>query len=799
MTKYNKNQPQMSGVLTSCSAILLATSLNAQAQVETSSLAANNSTTDTAPVEIIQVSARKRTETINEVPVAISVFTDEALHEQGLSEPGEMFQASPGIEFDEDGSRGVADFSIRGIAGVTTFFDGMPMSGSQGIASLYDVNAVEIYRGPQSAVFGRSTFAGAVNYSTKDPTDQFESSILGEAGSDGLWRAGVTMSGPVNDQLGYFVNYTKDSYDAPDEWVSSDGVRLGAYESEFMTAKMVWYPTDYVTVKLRYAGSNIDDEPNASYFVNWESDKLEYLTDSPTVLNAKAYVGELDWTEYRDSSNIYARNHFSDNYDNNIDDPGTHNERDRVSLTVDWILPNDYSLNLKTFYAQEDQVYWWDKDNSDLAEDSTDVEHWALVSDLKEYYAEALFASEGDDISWHVGLSQYVYDFDEADYSNYNAGTLNSDSTDKTTNTGIFFALFYDAIDDLSISFEGRYQRDEVVSSSASTGLSRSKTTPSFLPRFAANWAITPESNVYFQIAKGTNPGGSNLDNLSPTFQATAALVDARAGNTEHTDNLSAFVNYDEEVIWNYEIGFKGYALGGDLIYNTAIYYVDWSDALINFTYDYADEDAVSGLDTDYAFPTDYVLDEYVNAGDLGGWGAELDLRYAITDNLDATFSYSHIDIEYKDYCSVFLNYIYGMEATGSLRGVDCVDVDGNQQANQSADAASLALTYEHDLGNNLNWFVRADANYRSKQYLDELNISWLPSYVRANLRTGIRAEKWDVEAYVTNLTDDDTPTGLVSVLPDAYNENGIGPGTFNVNIQPTVGRQLGVRMTYAF
>jgi outer membrane receptor protein involved in Fe transport len=798
MCKYNKNKWQISRVLTSCSALLIASSFSAQAQVAAKS--AGQETTETQQeVEVIEVNARKRSEALNDVPVAINVFTDDAIHALGLSEPGDMFQASPGIEFDEDGSVGVTEFSIRGVSGVTTFFDGMPMSGSQGIASLYDVNAVEIYRGPQSAVFGRSTFAGAVNYSTKDPTDTFEGSVMGEMGSYGLWRAGVSMSGPVNEKLGYFLNYTKDSFDAPDEWVSTDGVRLGASESEFMSAKVVWFPSDNVSVEIRYAGSDIDDKPNASYFVNWESDHLEYLTDDPTVLNAKAYVGELDWTEYRDPDNIYARNHFENNFDNNVDDPGTRNDRDRISLIVDWLMDNDYSLTFKSFYAKEDQIYWWDKDNSDIALDSTDVEHWALVSDLKEYYGEVLFASAPNDLSWHVGLSQYVYDFDEADYSNYNEGSLNGDSTDKTENTGLFFAVFYDGIEDLSLSFEGRIQKDEVASSSASTGLSRTKSTSSFLPRFSANWAFSSSSNVYFQIAKGNNPGGSNLDNLSPIFLGTAALVDARAGNTDHTDRITAFVDYDEEIIWNYEIGFKGNALNGDLSYNAAVYYIDWTNAQDEITYDFADLDAVLGADSDYSFPEDYVLADTINGGDLAGWGTEFDIKYAFTDNLNMSLGYAHTDIEYDDYCSVFLNYIYGIEATGTQGGVDCVVVDGNAQANKSADTVNLALAYERDIGNHVNWFVRVDSTYRSKQYLDELNISWLPSYTRANLRTGFKADKWDIEAYMTNLTDDDTPQGLISVLPDAYNENGIGPGTFNVNIQPTIGRQYGIRGTYSF
>lgn len=231
---------------------------------------------DTVKVdEVITINARRRDESIQEVPVTVNVFSSAEIESRGLTSAADLLDKTPGIDFDgtnggEGAGRSIGTLTMRGISGssnvgakVSSFVDGMPMSGSQGVVSLYDVASVEIYRGAQSAVFGRSTFAGAINYLTKNPTDEFEGRVNTEIGQDGKWVLGATLSGPITEELGYYFNYTKDNYDGQDDWVTTDGVNLGASESEYLSTKLVWLASDDLTLHVGYNHVEIFDTPSA--------------------------------------------------------------------------------------------------------------------------------------------------------------------------------------------------------------------------------------------------------------------------------------------------------------------------------------------------------------------------------------------------------------------------------------------------------------------------------------------------------------------------------------------------------
>lgn len=768
--------------------------------------------------EVITINARRRDESIQEVPVTVNVISAADIESKGLTSPTQLFSQSPGIDFDatsagEATGRASGTLSMRGISGgssvgakVSSFVDGMPMSGSQGVVSMYDVASLEMYRGAQSAVFGRSTFAGAINYLTKNPTSDFEGKINSEIGQDGKWVAGVSLSGPITENLGYYFNYTKDNYDGQDDWVTNDGVRLGATESEYLSSKLVWLATDNITIDVNYNHVDIFDSPVASYYIDPDSANRQYLTDTPASTTAKAYIGEVDWKEYRDPDNIYARNHFSNNGGNNIDVPGTSLTRDRLSANLSWDVLDDYSIKLKGFYANEDSFFWRDRDSSDLydPEVPTYIEHWSVDSTLDEKYLEAFISSDNDDdgFTWHIGASYYNYDYIALTRTNHNADIVQGQIAENTTNKGVFFAMFYDLTDDVDLSFEARYQNDEVINASILDDISRTSSTNSFLPRASIHWSIDPETNFYAQISKGNNPAGSNLNNLLPNFKATAALVDERAGNTSISDKLTAFTDYKEEEIWTYELGFKGTLFDHSLRYNTALYYTDWSNALNAITFDWYDGGPEhNGVpDAGYAFPSDYIIPTTINAGEIGGWGWEGDISYDITENFETSLALSYVGLEYTDYCSVDAQDFYGLTATGEVNGIPCVDVKGNKQAGVPDKSAAFAVVYHQELGKDMELYARADANWYSKQYVDNLNLAWLPSYTKANVRVGVRAERWDAELYITNITDEDTPSS-VGIRADSYAKSAtvFGPGTFSLNVQPSQGRMVGLRASFSF
>jgi len=768
--------------------------------------------------EIITINARRRDESINEVPVTVNVISAADIESKGLISTSELLDKTPGIDFDgtnagEAAGRSTGTLSMRGISGssnvgakVSSFIDGMPMSGSQGVVSLYDVASVEIYRGAQSAVFGRSTFAGAINYLTKNPTEEFEVKVNTEFGQDGKWVVGASLSGPITENLGYYFNYTKDNYDGQDDWETNDGVRLGATESEYLSSKLVWLASDDLTIDFGYNHVEIFDTPSASYYIDPNSANRQYLTDTPSPVNAKAYIGEVDWKEYRDPENIYTRNHFSNNGGNNVDNPGTSLTRDRFTADLSWDVLDDYSIKLKGFFAEEDQFNWRDRDSTDLydAMNPTFIEHWATTSELEENYLEAFISSDNDDngFTWHVGASYYHYDYHAIERVDQNAGAIQAETAQDITNKGLFIAMFYDLTDDVNLSFEARFQNDDVTNASIIHDVSRNSSTDSFLPRAAIHWSINDETNFYAQASKGNNPAGSNLNNLLPNFNATAALVDGRNGNTNISDKLAAFVDYEEEEIWTYEIGFKGTLLDHSLRYTTALYYTDWSNALNVLTFNWFDGGPEhNGIpDAGYAFPVDYIIPITANAGEIGGFGWEGDVSYDVTDNFEVTAALSYVGLEYTDYCSVDSQDVFGLPVTGQVNGINCYDVEGNVQPGVSEKSAAFSALYHHELGKDMEFYARADVNWQSKQCIDNLNLSWIPAFAKANLRAGIRSESWDVELYVNNVTDDDTPASI-GIRADGYaaSPTSFGPGTFNTNIQPSQGRMVGLRANFSF
>ncbi|MDZ7684517.1 MAG: Plug domain-containing protein [Gammaproteobacteria bacterium] len=158
-------------------------------------------------LEEITVTGRKREEYLRDVPVAISAYSQDDLLKEGITNVQDLYDNTPGMTFDTagHGDRNSSQPAIRGIQSnrvasslqkVTTFVDGIPMSGQVANLTFGGIDQVEIYRGPQSAAFGRATFAGAINYVTADATEEFEAKVRARASSLENNELGVIVSGP---------------------------------------------------------------------------------------------------------------------------------------------------------------------------------------------------------------------------------------------------------------------------------------------------------------------------------------------------------------------------------------------------------------------------------------------------------------------------------------------------------------------------------------------------------------------------------------------------------------------------
>jgi outer membrane receptor protein involved in Fe transport len=168
-------------------------------------------------LEEIIVSTRKRAENLQDVPIAITAITADTIERQGIRDIADVVKQSPSVSYDKGFSPDDNRVSIRGITAnrgrpaVATLVDGIDISSeSIGVAGgsllinprLLDVERIEVVKGPQSALYGRSAFAGAVQYITKGPSDTWESEVSGDVGSYGHLSGTASVSGPISDKIG---------------------------------------------------------------------------------------------------------------------------------------------------------------------------------------------------------------------------------------------------------------------------------------------------------------------------------------------------------------------------------------------------------------------------------------------------------------------------------------------------------------------------------------------------------------------------------------------------------------------
>lgn len=531
-------------------------------------------------IEEILVTGRKREESLVDVPVSISVLSASMIQEQGIISQQDLFDATPGLSFDTaTGDRNSSQPAVRGVQSneiattqqkVNSFIDGLPLLGQVGSLTFSGIEQVEVYRGPQSAAFGRSTFAGAINYVTADAAEEFEGKVSVRASDLGGNEIGISLSGPINDNLGYRLSYVADEFTGPDEWTATDGTEMGTQETGTLSAKLNFEFSDSVYGEVMY--SRVDQEDGAA--AQWRLDPSNCNFSSGNFLfnmGARIELPADEW-DCDINSDPLAANHdllgqFIGQYDAanygglTIDDylaqtngdgetyeqillkdsviPFAITERDRYQGELNFEI-GDSLLTVLGMYSTEFYQRWNDSDGSDTHAEisamgiSMNVGSMSDPTDIEEKYVEARWASPSDARArYTLSGSYYTYDFLTNVYFDYGAIGFNlvNETTgealdpsrnlivsNSTENFGASFGLQYDLTDKTTFSFEGRYQSDENCGSDVVNSLEDCVTTKSFSPRIAINTTLSDNASVYAQISRGTNPAGINITYSNPLF-----------------------------------------------------------------------------------------------------------------------------------------------------------------------------------------------------------------------------------------------------------------------------------------
>ena len=818
-----------------------------------------------ATLEEIVVTGRKREESMTDVPVAITVMNQDFIREAGIFNTQDMFDAAVGFEYDSGwGSRNTSKPGVRGVQGnglgvtqqkMNSFMDGFPLVGQQGSIPFNDVAAVELYRGPQSAAFGRATFAGAVNYVSRNPTDEFESRFTVGTSDLGRQEIQLALGGPITETLGYTLDISSDSFVGPDEWKSDDGgYQMSSWSTDYLSTKLVWEPTDNFAGKFRYIHHRADDMQGNQLYI----DQTELQSCSNTTIgranNPHLYFSgevtaacnfEIPSTGIPRSFDLTAGAGLSpgdQNYDlyfafSNFD-PYARDERDRYHLELDFGV-GDGIIQVLGMYSEEYFEAWRDGDNTNfvpapamtapnlhdggatrLNPGST---HRSNPYNLTERYLEVRYVSpEENRLRWIVGASKYtalspgIGSVETAGHrlaaENYGVAIrswINSSGNtvvgrefratsvygDRIFNEAIYGSVNYDISDRTEFSAEARLQSDKIENNYVlGNNELLANSTDSFQPRISITHDLNGSLSVYGQLARGTNPAGVNIGYMDEDVIKTIGLANAAGHVTYEFDTFRTFV---EEELTNFEVGLKGTAFDDRLSFTAAIYALQWDNQTNIYSVNWNDTDP-GGWNEEGLYSGSQVGQRTtLNEGSIANQGVEFEGTYFLTGSWSLNGNFTVMASEFTDYCDVLAAggaWQLPTDGTAPLTGVACVTQDGNTPPHISATTYSIGIAYRAPVGGGWNLAGRTDLRHTGPQWMDTSNILKIGERNLVNGSLTLSNESWTARLYANNLLDDDLPRQVVG------GTNHASPGRARGLLwTPTRPREFGMALSYRF
>ena len=429
----------------------------------------------TAGVTEIIVTARKREESLQGVPLSIAAFSAEQLQGRGLLSDYDIANFTVGFrtlqqtgrDTDRPTIRGMGAPVSRGEPNASYFIDGVFVSGSISTAVTGAVERVEVLRGPQSAQFGRATFAGAVNYVTRKPTDTFQGEINGRSGTHDDNGVSGWASGPIGDStFSYLVSgswskyggqwrnqleageparnpqlagangqadYDSDSREPvrvflADSPQMADNTRLGAEETTDLLGKLVWRPADGTEVNLKYGFTKSDDSHFPNLLLTELNCNLPYVGTEgeswfPTTngdycgkVSADGRINRINLPDIREGVTYRfadtlpsEEDPHPENYSIPGQEPGTYREQNRVLLEYVQDV-SGFTLTTRGAWNKDDFEQLFDLDHTQTRA-VWGLFHFNLQRDIKDKSLEFRVDSPGD-LPVRYSLGAYWYDQD---------------------------------------------------------------------------------------------------------------------------------------------------------------------------------------------------------------------------------------------------------------------------------------------------------------------------------------------------------------------------------------------------
>ncbi|KPF71776.1 hypothetical protein IP68_18810 [Blastomonas sp. AAP25] len=788
--------------------------------------------------DVIIVTARKTEETLQEAPTTVSVVTAAAIDRLGLDNLTDIAKTVPGLVFDDtfgrDANRPVirGQANILGQSGVAFFIDGIYYSGSLADYDVDTVERFEVVKGPQSALYGRNTYSGAINLISKVPGDTWTGRVQADIAEDDRYEVtanvrgplapglGIALGGRVLDNAGAFRN-------------AFDGTKIGKQQSYSGFGLLQFNNGGPFRASLR-ANYNVLDDGQPAIFAQ-PANANNCFPD-----NSALYRGQSRYfcgTIQPQQVNTDYRRQFVD-----PENVGLESKTLNAAFRMDFDFTDELTLTSLTGYNRRTANTKTDGDYSPNSFNmvifaygatgpapapivpprttrftafATSVQDFTFsnrqVTD--DWSQELRLAYEGERIQLMLG----GYYFDQSDVSrdtrivppgslaraqansaaataslcaqlptcgiftpiNVTAANLpesrNINQFD-IENKAIFGSATFDITDTLSFSAEGRYAEEQIRQTTFTFNNGQALPAPrvvqatfkEFTPRFTLSWQASRDNLFYAVYAEGQKPGG---------FNSNQAI-------------LAGFPTFDPEDNKTYEIGTKNTFFDGKLTANLALYHTEVKGYQIT---------------QNVSVPPNQVSLTR-NGGDARVNGAELELLIRPVRNFTVTANYSYVNAKFTAGTDENLGLINDLIddrlancSTGdqfpNIAGCQSLfgSIRGKRVPRAPAHTMFVDVDYRRPVSSEWDFFVGSNVNMVSTSFDQVLNFAETGGSVVVDARLGFQSDRFRVMAYARNLFDEDSVAQIIRYA-DA---NADLRRNFIAGLRPP--RRIGIILTASF
>jgi iron complex outermembrane receptor protein len=711
-------------------------------------------------LEEVVVTSQKRAQPLNDVGIAVSAFSGEQMKDLGIVTAGDLAKHTPGLYLTDAGASGIPVYTIRGIG----FDDISPNSnGTVGLyldevayaypvmtrGIQYDMERIEVLKGPQGDLYGRNNTGGAINFISNKPTDSFEAGVTAEYGRYDHQRLTAFASGPLSDNVR--VRAVIDST-RQDGWQDNavTGDELGEIDSLGYRFLLDWSITENLDAMFKVHGSKDESEnPVPQSFLaspSTDASAYPYYYDDPW---AFAKGGEPRVVQDLDDNNAALWNPGRT--------PGRDNTTIGASLTLTWDTEHftltsitagdsfereetgdwDGVLDDRSFNFMETDIDGWSQELR-FTSNSSGALTWIggvyIASDEVDDSLKFLFSDASNSAGANESLTLYkqetdiaaVYghaEYQFADQWRLIGGVRYTEEEREidicTRDSDGSLAAVYNSFG-LTDTNGGAFSPGDCVSLGDFNGVgfdneivSDSIDVEKVTGKIGLDWLPNDDWLVYASVSSGFKSGGFN-------------------GQT--SAGKSTYLPYDEEELLAYEVGFKATLLDGSMQLNGSAFFYDYSDKQVTD----ATPDPVFGF-----------LTKIKNVPESEVTGLELEMMWRPMDGLDVKLSGTWLDTEVKEFASGF-NFETFEEN---------LDFSGQELPNSAEAQYNALVAYKWSVTEGINLRVQADYMYTDSyfSYLSNNPTDTVDSYHLVNTRVALQSVDgaWEVAAWGKNITDE--------------------------------------------